>query len=294
DVDAFAELEVKGLRFVFKPDGADGFIAAILPADGFSIGGDLAVGISHRSGFYFRGTSNLEVQIPVREQVGPVDIEGLSVSAAPSGGNLPVSLGASFKAGLGPITAVVDRIGLTALFSGRPDHDGNLGPVDVSLAFKPPTVAGLTVAAGVVSGGGFLSFDSARGEYAGALELEFADLVQLKAIGLISTRMPDGSSGFSLLVIITAEFGSGIQLGLGFTLLAVGGLLGLNRGMNLQALTEGVRTGAIESVMFPRDVIANAPRILSDLNAFFPPEQGTFLIGPLAKIGWGTPPLVTV
>lgn len=294
DVDAFAEFEVKGLRFVFKPDGADGFIAAVLPADGFSVGGDLAVGISHRNGFYFRGTSNLEIQIPVRERVGPVEIEGLSVSAAPSGGNLPVSLGASFKAGLGPITAVVDRIGLTALFSGRPDHDGNLGPVDVSFAFRPPTGAGLSVDVGVVSGGGFLSFDPARGEYAGALELEFADLVQLKAIGLISTRMPDGSPGFSLLVIITAEFGSGIQLGLGFTLLAVGGLLGLNRGINLQALSEGVRTGAVESVMFPQDVIANAPRILSDLNTFFPPKQGTFLIGPMAKIGWGTPPLVTV
>ncbi len=41
--------------------------------------------------------------------------------------------------------------------------------------------------------------------------------------------------------------------------------------------------------MFPRDVVANAPRILSDLRAFFPPEQGIFLVGPMAKIGWGTP-----
>jgi hypothetical protein len=295
DVDVFAEFDVKGLEFVFKPDeDTDGFIASVLPADGFTIGGDLAVGISHRNGFYFRGTSNLEIQLPVRERLGPLEIEGLTVSAAPSGGNLPITLGASFKAELGPITAVVDRMGLTALFTGKPNHDGNLGPVDLSLGFKPPTGAGLSVDVGVVSGGGFLSFDPDRGEYAGALELEFADIVELKAIGLISTRMPDGSKGFSLLVIITAEFGEGIQLGLGFTLLAVGGLLGLNRGMNLQALSEGVRTGAIESVMFPQDVVANAPRILSDLNAFFPPEQGTFLIGPMAKIGWGTPPLVTV
>jgi hypothetical protein len=47
-------------------------------------------------------------------------------------------------------------------------------------------------------------------------------------------------------------------------------------------------------VAFPRDVIANAPRILSDLNRFFPPEQGTFLIGPMAKIGWGTPTLISI
>ena len=294
DVDAFAEFEVKGLRFVFKPDDADGFIGALLPADGFSIGGDLAVGVSHRNGFYFRGTSNLEIQIPARQQIGPVEIEGLTVSAAPAGGDLPISLGASFKATLGPITAVVDRIGLTALISGRSNHDGNLGPVDISLGFKPPAGAGLSIDIGVVSGGGFLSYDPVRGEYAGAMALEFAGFLQLQAIGLISTRMPDGSAGFSLLAVITAEFGSGIQLGLGFTLQAVGGLIGLNRGMNLQALSEGVQTGAIESVMFPRDVIANAPRILSDLNAFFPPEQGTFLIGPMAKIAWGSPPLVTL
>ena len=39
------------------------------------------------------------------------------------------------------------------------------------------------------------------------------------------------------------------------------------------------------------DVVANAPRIISDLRAFFPPQQGTFLIGPMAKLGWGTPTL---
>ena len=58
--------------------------------------------------------------------------------------------------------------------------------------------------------------------------------------------------------------------------------------MRLPALIEGVRTGAISSVMFPRDVVANAPRILSDLRAFFPPEEGTFLIGPMA--GFVSPP----
>ena len=46
--------------------------------------------------------------------------------------------------------------------------------------------------------------------------------------------------------------------------------------------------------MFPRDVVANAPRIISDLRTFFPPEQGTFLIGPMAKLGWGTPTLVSL
>ncbi|MGI8329748.1 DUF6603 domain-containing protein [Actinomadura scrupuli] len=294
DVDVFAEFELGGLEFVFDPSEADGFIAKILPDGGFSFGADLLLGVSHRTGFYFRGTSSLEIQLPVHLQLGPVDIQSLTISVTPSGDSLPIGLGASFKAELGPLKAVVEQIGLSAAFAFKPDHDGNLGPLDLSLGFKPPKGAGLSVDAGVVSGGGYLFFDPDKGEYAGALELEFAGLFDVKAIGLISTRMPDGSQGFSLLLVITAEFATGIQLGFGFTLLAVGGLLGLNRRMNLQALAEGVRTGSIESVMFPRDVVANAPRIISDLRAFFPAQEGTFLIGPMAKIGWGTPTLISV
>jgi len=176
-----------------------------------------------------------------------------------------------------------------------PGGGGNLGPAQLGFGFKPPSGVGLAVDAGIVAGGGFLYVDEARGEYAGALELEFAGFIEVKAIGLITTRMPDGSRGFSLLIVLTAEFGGGgIQLGFGFKLLGVGGILGLNRRMDLDALVEGVVSGSIQSVAFPRDVVANAPRIISDLRKFFPPEDGTFLIGPMAKIGWGTPTLVTI
>ncbi|WP_028926217.1 DUF6603 domain-containing protein [Pseudonocardia acaciae] len=293
--DPFAEVELIGLEFVFEPSGADGFIGSIIPGGGVTMGADLAVGVSHRNGFYFRGAANLELQVPVHAKLGPVEVEALTISVTPSGDGLPIGLGATFKAELGPIKAVVEQIGMTANLAFKSGNDGNLGPVDLSLGFRPPKGIGLSVDAGLVAGGGYLYFDPDRGEYAGVLELEFAGLVELKAIGLISTRMPDGSKGFSLLIVITAEFGGGgIQLGFGFTLLAVGGLIGLNRGMNLEELVRGVRAGSIDSVMFPRDVVANAPRILSDLRRFFPPEEGTFLIGPMAKIGWGTPTLVSI
>ena len=51
-----------------------------------------------------------------------------------------------------------------------------------------------------------LYIDTDKGEYAGALQLMFADFLTLSAIGLISTKNPDGSPGFSLLVVITADF----------------------------------------------------------------------------------------
>ena len=150
----------------------------------------------------------------------------------------------------------MENIGLQSDLRFR---QGNLGPAQLDISFKPPNGVGLSVDAGVVKGGGYLYFDAEREEYAGALELVFSGFLTLKAIGLITTKMPDGSKEFSLLIIITAEFATGIQLGYGFTLLAVGGLLGLNRTMRLQPLAEGVRTGAINSILFPKDVIANAP-----------------------------------
>ncbi len=177
-------------------------------------------------------------------------------------------------------------MGLLCNFS-FPKGGGNLGPANASFAFKPPTGVGLSVDAGIIAGGGFLYIDTEHGQYAGALQLMFADFLSLTAIGIINTKMPDGSSGFSLLIIITADFGAGIQLGFGFALMAVGGLLGLNRSMLFQPLMDDIRTGAIESIMFPQNVIANAPRIISDLQAVFPPQQGVFLVGPMAKLGWG-------
>jgi hypothetical protein len=230
----------------------------------------------------------------VHAELGPIQLQAIYLLAGISDGKVPIELSAGFTAKLGPIAAAVDRIGVRADLS-FPESGGNLGPADLAFAFKPPTGVGLVLDAGVVTGGGYLFADPDRGEYAGVLQLEFAKFLAVKAIGLITTRMPDGSSGFSLLLVLTAEFGGGgLQLGYGFKLIGVGGIIGLNRSMRLDALMEGVRTGAVESVMFPRDVVANAPRILSDLRAFFPPQQGTFLIGPMAKLGWGTPTLVSV
>ena len=106
--------------------------------------------------------------------------------------------------------------------------------------------------------------------------------------------MPDGTKGFSLLVIITAEFSPGLQLGYGFKLIGVGGLLGLNRTMVLEAIAQGVRTGGVNEILFPTDPVANAPRIISDLRAFFPPALNRFLIGPMGKLGWGTPTVISL
>ena len=286
--------EVSGGKLVVTMENADGFLGEILA--GFGIEADFDLGFGWRSGggIFFTGSSTLEIQLPAHIQLGPVEFSAITISIGIENRKIPIGLASDIKASLGPLQAVVQQVGIEANLEFPADSNGQLGPVAFSLDFKPPTGVGLSIDAGVVRGGGFLFIDVDRGEYAGALELMFSEVVALTAIGIITTKMPDGSSGFSLLIIITAEFGSGIQLGFGFTLLGVGGLIGLNRTMRLQPLMEGVRTGAIESVMFPQDVVANAPKIISDLRNLFPPQEGTFLIGPMAKLGWGTPTLVSI
>src|SRR5689334_4251962 len=289
----FVETALTDAALVITPgQDADGFLAKLLP-DTMAVDASLTVGLDSRLGVYFSGSAGLEVQIPAHISIGPIEIMSATIAVKPAAGAIPIELGATLQGNLGPLQAVIDNVGLRIPLT-FPAHDGNLGPVNAALQFKPPNGVGLSLNAGVVTGGGFLYFDPDRGEYAGALQLGIADFLTVSAVGLISTRMPDGSKGFSLLIIITADFGTGIQLSFGFTLLAVGGLLGLNRTVLFQPLMDGVKSGAIQSVMFPQNVIANAPRIISDLRALFPPQDGTFLIGPMAEIGWGTPTLISL
>lgn len=287
------ETDVNGLHLVIDTTSGDGFLTRIIPGTHIEANFDLIVGLSSARGLYFGGSSTLEVKLPAHIELGPISIEGLTLSLGLKDGKIPVSLGADIKAELGPITAVVQNMGVTSTFSFPADNSGNLGPVQFDISFKPPDGVGLSIDAGVIKGGGFLGLDFDKGEYFGALELTFEDVISLKAIGIINTKMPDGSKGFAMLILITAEF-TPIQLGFGFTLNGVGGLIGVNRTTAIDALKSGVRTGAIESILFPEDIVANITRIISDLKTIFPIAEGHFLIGPMAKMGWGTPTLITI
>ena len=286
------EIQLIGGNLKIGTGQADGFQKSILPSDLVNINFDLTVGWSSVNGIYFRGSSSLEIKIPAHIELGPIEIQGLTVTIQPKDSKISLALGADIKAQLGPLTAVVQNIGASTVFS-FPAGGGNLGPLQLDPGFKPPNGVGLSIDTGVIKGGGFLYFNYDKGEYFGALELSFQNVIDLKAVGIINTKMPDGSEGFALLILVTAEF-TPIQLGFGFTLNGVGGLLGLNRSTNIAALQTGVKTGAVESILFPQDVVANITRIISDLTTIFPIVQAHFIIAPMGKLGWFTPPLITL
>lgn len=277
---------------VISSEDCDGFTAKSLPAQETRIGIGLGIGISSEKGFFIEGGSGLQAVIPIGKTVGPVNIQQLLIKLAPTTDPKPAKIAAefssSFNVKLGPITATIDQIGFqTVLPFARVN-----GKYDFSIGFKPPLGVGLSINASGVTGGGFLRFDPEKGQYDGIVELTLEDRFAVKGIGLIATRLPDSTKGFSLLIIITAE-DLDIQLGLGFKLTAIGGLLAINRTFDETALRAGLKNHILDSILFPKDPIRNAPQILSNLNTVFPPAPGHHLFGPAARIEWGTPTLIT-
>jgi len=232
---------------------------------------------------------------PVGKTFGPARIQFLSLGLTPESdhGNARLTLGATIAADivLGPVTASFDKAGFT-LTADFVKPDANLSLFDLDFGFQPPRAIGLDVDGKVVHGGGFLDLDRDHSQYAGALHLEIEGFASLSALGLLNTNIPGG--GFSLLVIITADGFKPIPIGFGFMLVRIGGLLGIHRTVNEDAVQAGVRANTLEGVLAPKDLIRNAPQYLSAIREFFPVARDHYLFGVVAQITWGTPPLLTI
>jgi hypothetical protein len=293
DVSLAVLAELKGLKLVIAPGDGDSFLRNIVGDSPSSVDVPLAIEWSRDNGIRFKGSAAFEVMLHPHLQLGPVRVDDVSIRLATPSGDPPrvdLLLTASLSGKLGPLSFMITGIGIDTNVAFVP---GNAGPFDISLGFHPPNGVGLSVDGGGFAGGGFLILDAAKGEYAGGLDLMFEDTIAIRAIGILTTKMPDGSEGFSLLILIATDFPP-IQLSFGFTLNGVGGLLGLNRGLDIDVLHGGLRDGSLGSILFPVDVVANAARIISDLGRVFPPQRDLFLFGPMAKLGWGTPRLITL
>jgi hypothetical protein len=283
------ELALEAARLVVRP--RDGFISTLLPPDGIAVDFDLAVGWSPTAGVYLVGGTGLELSLPLGLSIlDLVILDALHVSIAADATGVAVSVATSLSLTLGPIVAAVDRIGISATLA-VPAGGGNLGPADCQLGFLPPTGLGIGVdVEGVISGGGFLRFAADVGRYDGTAALQMLG-VGLTVMGIVQTQLP-GDPGWSLFLSVIADF-TPVPLGFGFTLNGVGGFMGLHRTLDELALAEGVREGRLDSLLFPEDPVGEATRILADIEAYFPTLAEHHAFGAMAKLGWGTPTLIT-
>jgi hypothetical protein len=287
-----AGLEIDEAQINVSSDDSDSFLKKVLPKE-LQAPFDLAVAYREGDGLTIYGGApggGLELTFPLDLDLVVLRIEELFLALRAQSGTASLEAALTGRADLGPLHASVQRVGIKVTFASG----------EAKLGFRAPDGIGLSIDAGPVGGGGFLFIDEPKGQYAGALQLKLQTL-SLTAIGLLNTKMPDGSPipgpgglpGFSLLVIIAVEFPP-IQLGFGFTLNGIGGILGLNRTINVEALRAGVRTRALDAMLFPPDPIANAAAVVRTLTTVFPVAPDRFVIGPMVRLGWGTPPILTL
>ena len=288
----FVEFELSGCRFVIAA-GEDTFLKSLIPSQGIAVSLDLAIGLSTRRGVYFRGGTGLKVTQPIHAALGPINIRSLTVAVAASGAEFPVEISVELAARLGPVTAIVDGVGLQATFA-FPGHGGNLGVANLDLDFKHPAGLSLAIEAPSVRGGGALGYSSATGEYFGGLELTINELVSVKAIGVVGTKMPDGSRGFSFAAVITVSDFPAINLGFGFRLTGVGGIVGLDRTFDFARLEENLKRGTLRNLLFPPNPVANATAIFADMTQVFPAARDHYVFGLMFRITWGSEKLVVI
>lgn len=277
---------------VIEPANPDGFLALLLPDDGIRAAFDVAARLSSRDGLSFEGSAGLDVDIPLSVDVlDALSLDTLHIRGKAEQAGITGEVSVTGSGQVGPFSAVVERIGIDISVGQSVAVGQNalarLGGVTVSSGFRPPTGVGLGLDLGPASGGGFLSLEPEAGRYAGALALT-VEALGLSAFGVVSTRMPDGSDGFSMLAFVRGQFPP-VPLGFGFTLNSVGGLLGINRDLNADALFGAVRSGGIGKLLAPEDPVRDASSLIAQAEAIFPVYEGRHVFGPTLQVGWGNP-----
>lgn len=217
------------------------------------------------------------------------------------------------RALLGPLAGVP---GLADLASdvGRVGREGihgalDLGPVHLEigsalLVVQPPTFAGAANPSSAIAIGPFQI-----GEITATMSSPFGGGKGLPGGGSL-LRMPDGGFGGrlelplgpvqvsataaialideqpSLLAIMGAAFIPPIQLSFGFLLDRVGGIVGVNRRVNTDALRAATRTGTAGDVLFAVSPPPSPLALTVAADQLFPRNGGTHLVGPSLKLSW--------
>lgn len=276
----------KDVQLIVTLGEGDGFLAS-LPGDDITLELDIGVTADTQNGVTFDGGAGFKTTVPISKSLWDtvtVHYVAVEIAAAPDRAKtVRLEATTALSLTIGPVAATVEKFGFVLDTTFEP---GNVGFADITSDFRPPKGIGLLVNAVVVKGGGYLYFDYDKSEYSGVLELKIGP-VSIKAIGILTTEMPGGEEGWALLLGLYGEFH--LQVFAGFTLLGIGGVLGVQHGLDIDALQSGVRTGILDNILFPESPTANAPRIINQLKAIFPITPRALVLAPMIRLGYGTP-----
>jgi hypothetical protein len=221
--------------------------------------------------------------VPVNVSLPGIDISAIDIAVASTGDHAEFDFGITFTGGLPGIPLTMTVAGLGA---GFPILTGNSG-----LGLDPggshpvlPSGFGLDLSLPVVSGGGFL-MTTGDGGFGGVLDLSLLELT-IDAFGLL--QLPVNGKSLSFVAIISVEFPPpGIQLGFGFSVNGIGGIVAVNRRLDVPSLQAAVVDGSAKRLLFPVDPASHGPAIIATMGRVFPPSDGHIVVGPMLEIDWG-------
>jgi len=274
------------MELAIPRSAAGDLLGMFLPASGIGLRGKLLFGLDE-GGFHFDGAVGLAASWPDTVRLPGINVHGITTGLAISGTSFPLSAAGTIVASLGPLTITIEGFGIELLVRLTTDGSGNLGIIDLPLpGFTKPTGIGVALDAKVVKGGGFLRVTDTS--IAGALELALVLgtlELSVQAFGIIE----EVNGELSFIVIMSVSFSPPIEIFLGLTLNAVGGVFGYQRVVDTVALRALVREGRAKDVLIPDDLIARAPEILKSVAATFPAKANQYVAGPILQLGWGRP-----
>jgi hypothetical protein len=287
---------VRKLRVVLDLAALDGLVASVAGGRSIDAESDVELVWSSRTGLTLRGSGQLEKTFPLHLDLGPVRVAALTLRGIADGDGLKLTATVDLAVKLGPVAATVEGVG--AALAATPAADGGLlFGLDADLDLVPPLGAGLTVKAGTVEGGGHLFFDGAKGQYAGVFQLGLTgagglSAWRLQGVAILNTKAADGSplretdgdKTFALLVSATYEWTPGIALGWGIFLNGLGLVVGYNRRTDVEEVRKATRTGALDTLLFPADPVANAPAVIDTLGRIFPPDTTGTVLGVMVRL----------
>jgi hypothetical protein len=303
-------------RIALKPKN-DGFLAQILPTDGITLPLDATVAWDVQRGWRFLGLGDLARFVAVEKKPAPAtpptvaqkkviaqkpfnkklglltltdrsfdlgydgDGDGVTISATLSG---TVSLN------VGPMRFSVSGLGakVNLHIPSDPLEDFDLRK-DVDVDPATPTGLAVSVSGKVVEGGGFLQrIETPTGavSWRGGLTLRLTKRVDVGSWAIIEAG--DGRH-WSLLVFLVARFSPPLKLSTGWRLVSIGGMLGLHRTMNTDALRDAALGvgGNLDALFLPDRPEQRFLELMPVADRFFPAAEDHHVGGIMAVFEWG-------
>ena len=276
----------EAFELTIPADIAGPILALLLPRDGVKLKGKLIIAADEH-GIHAEGGIGLKTTWPDTLRLPGLLVRGLTTEITTTTDALALVAAGTITVDLGVLTVTVEGLGMRQPVALKTDGKGNLGLVDLGTpSLNPPTGIGVSIDAAIVKGGGFLRIEEHG--VSGALELALklgTVEIAVRAVGVIESV----EGRLSFVVVMSVEFSPAIELFLGLTLNAVGGVFGVNRTMDVNALTATVRSGRMSDVMFPQDLASRAVEVIASVKQVFPARVGQVVVGPMLKLGWGRP-----